>query len=104
MAKGKELAKMSANQLIKLFSELERLKQGEEDTFAVVIDGKAYCANTHRKESPYVIDGNVVTADKFFYLQELTQIELACRFGVSIQARPPHRRKRKLNALLDEEE
>lgn len=92
---GKRLAKMSANELIQLFSVLERVKQGEEDTFAIVVDGKAYCANTHRKESPFVLDGEEVTAERFFYLQELTQIELACRFGVSIQARPPHRRKPK---------
>ena len=92
---GKRIKKMSANDLIRLFSELERVKQGEEDTFAMVVDGKAYCANTHRKESPYVIDGNVVTAEQFYYLQERTQIQLACRFGVSIQARPPHRRKSK---------
>jgi len=103
MAKGKELAKMSANELIRLFSELEKVKQGEEDTFAMVVDGKVYCANTHRKKSPFVLDRNVVTAEQFFYLQELVKIELACRFGISIQARPPHRRKSKPKTTLDEE-
>ena len=92
---GKRIAKMSANDLIRLFSELEKIKQGEEDTFAMVVDGKAYYANTHREESPYVIEGEAVTAEQFFYLQELAKIELACRYGVSIQARPPHRRKSK---------
>ena len=92
---GKRLGKMSANELIRLFSELEKVKQGEEDTFAMVVDGKAYCANTHRKKSPFVIEGEAVTAEQFFYLQELARIELACRFGISIQARPPHRRKPK---------
>lgn len=100
---GKRLKKMSANQLIKLFSELERVKQGEEDTFAMVVDGKTYCANTHRKESPFVLDGEEVTSEQFFHLQELAAIELACRFGVSIQARPPHRRKLKPKTTLDEE-
>lgn len=100
---GKRLGKMSANELIRLFSELERLKQGEEDTFAMVVDGKAYCANTHRKESPFVLGGEEVTAERFFYLQELARIELACRFGISIQARPPHRRKPKPDAISDEE-
>lgn len=92
---GKRLKKMSANELIRLFSILERVKQREEDIFAGVYDGKAYCTNTHRVDSPYVIDGEAVTAEQFFYLQELVAIELACRFGVSIQARPPHRRKPK---------
>lgn len=92
---GKRIAKMSANDLIRLFSELEKVKQGEEDTFAGVYDGKAYCCNTHRIDFPYVIDGEPVASEQFFYLQELTQIELACRFGISIQARPPHRRKPK---------
>lgn len=100
---GKRLGKMSANQLIRLFSELERVKQGEEYTFAVVVDEKAYCCNTHRTDAPYVIDGEPVTAAEFFYLQELAAIELACRFGVSIQARPPHRRKPKPGAILDGE-
>lgn len=92
---GKRLNKMSANELIRLFSILEKIKQGEEDTFAMVVDGRNYCCNTYRKESPYVIDGEPVTAEQFFYLQELAKIELACRYGVSIQARPPHRRKPK---------
>lgn len=92
---GKRLEKMSANELIRLFSELAKVKQGEEDTFAGVYDGKVYCCNTHRTDAPYVIGGEPVTAEQFFYLQELAQIELACRFGVSIQARPPHRRKPK---------
>lgn len=100
---GKRLGKMSANDLIRLFSELEKVKQGEEDTFAMAVDGKSYYANTHRTDAPYVIDGEPVNAETFFYLQELAKIELACRYGVSIQARPPHRRKPKLGAISDEE-
>lgn len=100
---GKRLGKMSANELIRLFSILESVKQGEEDTFAGVYDGKAYCCNTHRMDVSYVIDGEPVTAEQFFCLQELAKIELAYRYGVSVQARPPHRRKSKPKTTLDEE-
>lgn len=97
-----KLNEMKANELIKLFSRLERIKQKEEDTFAGVYDGRSYCCNTHRADAPYVIDGESVTAEDFFYLQEMVKIALVVNYGVDIIARPPHKRNPKKRGMSEE--
>lgn len=92
---NKKLEEMTAKELCRLFSELEDVRQNCKDIFTVVVDGKEYDANNQRTETQYMINGEPVDAKRFFYLQDLAKIELACRYGLSIQARPRNRRKLK---------
>jgi len=92
---NKNLEEMTAKELCRLFSELEDLRQDCKDVFTMVVDGKEYNANNQRTETQYLINGKPVDAKHFFYLQDLAKIELACRYGLSIQARPRNRRKPK---------
>ncbi len=92
---NKKLEEMTAKELCRLFSELEDVRQNCKDVFTMVVDGKEYDVNNQRAETQYMINGETVDAKRFFYLQDLAKIELACRYGLSIQARPRSRRKPK---------
>ena len=92
---NKKLEEMTAAELCRLFSQLEDLRQNCKDIFTMVVDGKEYDANNQRTKTQYLINGEPVDAKSFFYLQDLAKIELACRYGLSIQARPRNRRKPK---------
>ena len=92
---NKNLEEMTAKELCRLFSELDDLRQDCKDVFTMVVDGIEYNANNQRTETRYMINGEPVDAMRFFYLQDLAKIELACRYGLSIQARPRNRRKPK---------
>ena len=96
---NKNLEEMTAKELCRLFSELEDLRQDCKDVFTMVVDGIEYNANNQRTETRYMINGEPVDAMRFFYLQDLAKIELVCRYGLSIQARPRHRRKPKRTEL-----
>jgi len=92
---NKKLEEMTAAELCRLFSQLEDLRQNCKDIFTMVVDGKEYDANNQRTKTQYLINGEPVDAKRFFYLQDLAKIELVCRYGLSIQARPRNRRKPK---------
>jgi len=92
---NKNLEEMTAKELCSLFSQLEDLRQNCKYVFTMVVDGKEYDANNQRTETQYMINWEPVDAKRFFYLQDLAKIELACRYGLSIQARPRNRRKPK---------
>lgn len=89
----KALAEMSAVELIKLFGKLEEIRFGIEDTFGVVIGKHNFYCNTHRQNSPYVIDNEPVTEEDFFKLHALVDLELKGTYSISVYIRPPHKRK-----------
>ncbi len=87
------LDSMEAMELISIFSKLEKVKQGYEDCFGVVVGGHSFQCNTHREEHPYIIDDEPVTEEQFFNLQQKAYLSLVCQHGIQIIARPPHKRK-----------
>ena len=87
------LAGMSVVELIKLFSKLEEVRFGVEDTFGTVVGGHAFHCNKHRTESPYVIDNEFVTESEFFKLRNLVDLELKGTYSISVHIRPPYKRK-----------
>ncbi len=86
---------MTATELIKLYSQLEEIKQGYEDTFGVVVGGHAFCCNTHRTESQYTLDGEAMEKEQFFKLQEQARLSLVCQHDIIITSPPPHKRRPK---------
>jgi hypothetical protein len=84
---------MSALELIRIFTELEKIEQGYEDCFGAVVGGHSFQCNTHRKESPFIIDGEPVEREQFFKLQQQAYLSLICQHGIQIIMRPPHKRK-----------
>lgn len=89
-----DLKTTDINTLIKLFSDLEKIKQGYEDTIAFVINGKVCMCNLKREKDRFIIDDKPVSPEDFWQIQEDVCIEIACR-GISIHIRPPHKRKPK---------
>jgi hypothetical protein len=84
---------MSAMELIQIFVELEKIEQGYEDCFGAVVGGHSFQCNTHRTESPYIIDGEPVEKERFFKLKQQAYLSLICQHGIQIIMRPPHKRK-----------
>ena len=84
---------MEAMELINIFTKLEQVKQGYEDTYGVVVGGHSFQCNTHRTKNPYILDDEPTTETEFFNLQHQAYLSLVCQHGIQIIARPPHKRK-----------